>query len=299
MVLALCALFSSPAFAQEATEPAGKPNVFIDYFKRSSDVPFVWVEGLRNHVIEGIHKLDRVQLIDVDSKDVLRIEKERRESEDISAGDDNDMNRLAVMQQEGANFLIQGTVSSMTANREKMDDGSIYYSASIAYTLKLVDPKTGKLVGTKSFQHGGAITDVATGSTPDEAIADASAKAVKAVREFIDENFKVQGTILEISEVKKDKAKKVYISLGSDNGVSEGTYFAVFVLRKVAGRDSRKEIGRLAVETVEGGDLSLCDVKKGDKEIKQAMDAGQDIIIELIPKPKSFLDKAAGAVNSL
>lgn len=97
MVLALCALFSSPAFAQEATEPAGKPNVFIDYFKRSSDVPFVWVEGLRNHVIEGIHKLDRVQLIDVDSKDVLRIEKERRESEDISAGDDNDMNRLAVM----------------------------------------------------------------------------------------------------------------------------------------------------------------------------------------------------------
>lgn len=273
--------------------------MFIDYFKRSSDVPFVWVEGLRNHVIEGIHKLDRVQLIDVDSKDVLRIEKERRESEDISAGDDNDMNRLAVMQQEGANFLIQGTVSSMTANREKMDDGSIYYSASIAYTLKLVDPKTGKLVGTKSFQHGGAIADVATGSTPDEAIADASAKAVKAVREFIDENFKVQGTILEISEVKKDKAKKVYISLGSDNGVSEGTYFAVFVLRKVAGRDSRKEIGRLAVETVEGGDLSLCDVKKGDKEIKQAMDAGQDIIIELIPKPKSFLDKAAGAVNSL
>lgn len=195
MVLALCALFSAPAFAQEATEPAGKPNVFIDYFKRSSDVPFVWVEGLRNHVIEGIHKLDRVQLIDVDSKDVLRIEKERRESEDISAGDDNDMNRLAVMQQEGANFLIQGTVSSMTANREKMDDGSIYYSASIAYTLKLVDPKTGKLVGTKSFQHGGAIADVATGSTPDEAIADASAKAVKAVREFIDENFKVQGTI--------------------------------------------------------------------------------------------------------
>lgn len=299
MVLALCALFSAPAFAQEATEPAGKPNVFIDYFKRSSDVPFVWVEGLRNHVIEGIHKLDRVQLIDVDSKDVLRIEKERRESEDISAGDDNDMNRLAVMQQEGANFLIQGTVSSMTANREKMDDGSIYYSASIAYTLKLVDPKTGKLVGTKSFQHGGAIADVATGSTPDEAIADASAKAVKAVRVFIDENFKVQGTILEISEVKKDKAKKVYISLGSDNGVSEGTYFAVFVLRKVAGRDSRKEIGRLAVEAVEGGDLSLCDVKKGDKEIKQAMDAGQDIIIELIPRPTGIFGKAAGVINSL
>ena len=279
MVLALCALISVPALAQEATEPAGKPNVFIDYFKRSSNVPFVWVEGLRNHVIEGIHKLDRVQLIDVDSKDVLRIEKERRESEDISAGD--------------------GTVSAMTAKRETMDDGSVYYSASVAYTLKLVDPKTGKLVGTKSYSHGAGITDVATGSTPDEAIADASAKAVKAVREFIDENFKVQGTILEIAELKKDKAKKVYISLGSDNGVGEGTYFAVYVLRKVAGRDSRKEIGRLAVETVEGGDLSLCDVKKGDKEIKQAMDAGQNIVIELIPKPKSFLDKAAGAVNSL
>lgn len=296
-VLTLCACLFCTLLV--SAQEASKPSVYIDYFTRSSSVPFTWVEGLRKHVIEGIQKLDRVILIDVDSQDALRVEKNRRESEDVTAGEDNDMERVAVMSQLGANYIIQGFVSSMVANREKMDDGTIYYSASVAYTLKVINPKDGTLVGSKTLKHGEGITDVCTGSTPDEAISRASAKAVKAVREFVDENFKVEGTILEINAVKKDEAKEVYISLGSAHGVSEGTYFGVFMKREIAGRTSFKEIGRLKVDAVEGEDISLCEVKKGGEEIKKAMDEKQVIVVRLMPKPKSFLDKAASTVNSL
>lgn len=295
LTLCVCLFCTLLVNAQEAS----KPSVYIDYFTRSSSVPFTWVEGLRNHVIEGIQKLDRVILIDVDSQDALRVEKSRRESEDVTAGEDNDMERVAVMSQLGANYIIQGFVSSMSANREKMDDGSIYYSASVAYTLKVINPKDGTLVGSKTLKHGEGITDICTGSTPDEAISKASAKAVKAVREFVDENFKVEGTILEINAVKKDEAKEVYISLGAAHGVTEGTFFGVFMKREIAGRTSFKEIGRLKVDAVEGEDISLCEVKKGGEEIKKAMDEKQTIVVRLMPKPKSFLDKAADTVNSL
>ena len=155
------------------------------------------------------------------------------------------------------------------------------------------------MVGSKTFKHGEGITDISTGDTQDEAISRASAKAVKAVRDFIDENFKLEGTILEISKVKKDDAKEVYISLGSAHGVSEDTYFSVCVTRQIAGRTSFKEIGRLKVIAVEGEDISLCEVKKGGEEIKSAVDAKQNVIVRLVPKPKSFFDKAADAVDSL
>lgn len=299
LVFTLCAFYAMSGSSQEAAEAKGKPSVYIDYFTRSTDVPFVWVEGLRNHVIEGIQKMDRVILIDVDSQSALRVEKDRRESADTSTGEDNDMDRVAAMSQLGANYIIEGFVSSMSTKKEKLDDGTIYYSASVAYTLKVINPKDGTLVGTKTLKHGEGITDVCTGSTPDEAISKACAKAVKGVREFVDENFKMEGTILEISAEEKGEAKELYISLGSDNGVGDGAYFAVFVARQVAGRSSFKEIGRLKVKAVEGGDLTLCEVKKGGKEIKEAVDAKQNVVVRLVPKPKSFLDKAAGAVDSL
>lgn len=299
LLFAFCTFYVVSGYSQEAGEAKGKPSVYIDYFTRSADVPFVWVEGLRNHVIEGIQKMDRVILIDVDSQSALRVEKERRESEDTSTGENNDMDRVAAMSQLGANYIIEGFVSSMSAKKEKLDDGSIYYSASVAYTLKVINPKDGTLVGTKTLKHGEGITDVCTGSTPDEAVSKACAKAVKAVREFVDENFKMEGTILEISAEKKGEAKELYISLGSDNGVGDGAFFAVFVSRQVAGRSSFKEIGRLKVKAVEGGDITLCEVKKGGKEIKDAVDAKQNVVVRLVPKEVGFFGKAIKAVDSL
>ena len=250
--------------AQKQTE--GKSSVFIDYFAHPSNVKDSWAEALRSKVIEGIQETNRVLITDA--------------------------SRLAVMTQLGANYLLQGTITSLSVDHKRSDDGkSEWYAAVVNYTLKVVDPKNGTTIASKTFKHGESITEMATGDTPDAAAVDVAKFARKAVRALVDEAFKLNGTILEISATKGDEAKQVYISLGSAHGVGSKARFKVYELRTVAGRNSRKEIGELKVSAVEGEDLTLCDVVKGGKEIKAAMDAQQKIEIEVFHKV-SLLDKA-------
>ncbi len=292
-----CSLSALVGFAQDVEPAKGKPNVFIDYFWRPDGVSFTWAENLRACIIEGISATNRVELIDVDSKDALSIELSRRQAGNATSGDD--MDRMKTMVTEGANFLIQGRITGINTEFNKSDDGSTYYTATCAYTLKVINPNDGKLVSTKTFKHGDGITNIVIGDTKDEAVAKVCKQAVKAVREVVEDAFKLQGVILEVATAKKDKAKEVYISLGSDNGVAEGAYFAACVERTVAGRISQKEIGHMVAKNVEGGDLTLCEVKKGEKEIKAAIDAGQTVVIKSMPKPKNLWDKTSGALNSL
>lgn len=294
--LLLCLVSTLTVSAQKQTE--GKKTLYVDYFSRSSDVPFAWAEQLRGVVIEGIQQLNRVVLIDVDTQDALKVEKKRRESGQLSA--DGDMSRLSAMSELGANYILQGTVTSFSTSKKQSSDGkSVYYDATVAYTLKVVDPSNGTTLATKTFKHGQGIADMNTiGDTPDEAATNVANYARKAVRALVDEAFKLGGTILEINQEKNGEAKQVYISLGTDHGVSAKSNFKVYVLRKVAGRDSRKEIGELKVNAIEGADITLCDVKKGGKEIKQAMDSQQKIEVESFHKTSPF-DAIKKAANSI
>ena len=47
---------------------------------------------------------------------------------------------------------------------------------------------------------------------------------------------------------------------------------------QVAGRETRKQIGRIRVRETLGDDISLCKVQKGGKEIKAAFDRGDAIV---------------------
>lgn len=277
LLLVVCALFSVAVSAQDEPTP-GKPNVFIDYFYHPSSIKSEWVENLRNCVIEGINATTRVELIDADSRDALKLEESRRNSENIVSG--GDLERLKVMTQEGANFLITGNITSIAIENKKLDDGTPYYSATCAYTLKVINPSNGKLVSTKNFKHGDGILNSVTGDTQDEAVAKVCRQAVKTMRELVEAAFQIEGYVLEISATKKDEAKELYISIGSDNGVGPDAYFDACVEREIAGRRSTKVIGFLKVKDVEGGDLTLCEVKKGGKEIKQAFDGGQKIVVK-------------------
>ena len=278
-------------YAQSQT--AGKSVVYIDYFYRPTSIPYAWVEALRSKIIEGIAETNRVTIIDVDTEKSLQVEKARRESGNLSA--DGDMERLAVMSELGANYIIQGNVSAFPVKYVTPKDGTPYYSATVAYTLKVVNPKDGTVMSTQTFNHGGSLTELTSGSTRDAAAVDVVKYARKAMRSLIDKAFKLNGTILEISKSKGCEAEKVYISLGSDHGVTEKGLFKVYVLRTVAGRASRSEIGVLKVEAVEGADLTLCEVKKGGKEIKAAMEAGQTIEIESFRK-KSFMESVGTVI---
>ncbi len=278
-LVCLAGLFGNDAVAQETNS---KPNVFIDYFWRPTDVDANLAEQLRSYVIEAINESNRVELIDVDTKSALAIEKSRRESGELSDGDD--MSRLSVMKEEGANALIQGRITSFVVKKHTTKEGGIYYDAVVNYTLKAINPADGKLITSKTIQVGDEILNMQTSPTADEAAMKTCKLAKRGVKGFIEEAFPVVGTVLEVGEVKKDEIKTAYISVGSDAGVAKGNKFSICIERKIGGRTSQSVIGEMEVEAVEGGDISLAKVKKGGKELKAAMDGGQTVILKSIPK---------------
>ena len=80
--------------------------------------------------------------------------------------------------------------------------------------------------------------------------------------DFVDEYFKMKGTIVQIESTKKDKAQTVYIDLGTKRGVQKGQKFIVYIEMDIAGELSLKEVGRLNVKEVLSGTRSLCTVRK-------------------------------------
>lgn len=281
LILAFTLFVSAFATVSAQEETQTKPNVFMDYFNCPSNVKAEYANVLRNFLIQAIAETNRVNLIDVDTNEALLAEKHRREQEGVSAGADAD--RLKVMTQEGANFLIQGTVDNLSITEKKLDSGSKYYNAVITFTLKVINPNDGKLLNSSTFKVGDSIFDP-DGDTPDQAIVNTCRTSSGKIRKFVDQNFHVYGKILEVGEVKKDEVKTLYVSVGSAVGVVKGDQFEVKKVRKIAGRVSAAVIGRIEIEAVEGDDISLAKVKKEGKAIKAAIDADESLIIVSVPK---------------
>lgn len=274
LLIGLCwaSLFSTKVVAQE--EEGGKEVVYIDYFSRTNEISASFTEALRNKVIEGIQSMDRVQLVDVDAQNALKIEEERRK--DASAVSDETA-RNAKMKSLGAQYIIKGHVVSMNAVKRTDDKGRVSYKGSVSYSLKVIDTATGALKATQTFTHEGFTGN--TGDTSDDAIIKTCDYAKTYMEDFVDETFKLQGTIVQIESVKKNKAEQVYIDLGSNRGIKKGQRFNVYLETDIAGEISLKEIGKLNAKEVVSGKRTLCSVGKGGAEIKSASENNQRLVV--------------------
>lgn len=251
-----------------------KPVVFIDYFDAPSNANKALIETLRGKVIEGIQETQRLQVIDVASHAELKDEAERRKSEsamgDITA-------RTSEMRTLGADYIITGTIATMTATEQRDSDNKLYYKGSIHWTIKVIDAATGTLKTTQTFDHSGFTGS--RGDTRDEAIAKTCDYAKNSMDNFVNETFPIEGLILKVETVKKDKAQTVYIDLGNAQGVTDGQRFNVFLETDIAGEIGRTEIGALSAKEVVSAQRTLCKVTKGGKEIQEAFQKGQKLIV--------------------
>ena len=177
----------------------------------------------------------------------------------------------------GAKYLIQGNITSMQGIKKTDSKGKPYYKGSVSYTLKIVDPSNGTLKGTQAFSHEGLTGSI--GDTPEEAIIKTLDYAKISMDDFVNENFKIQGTIVQVESTKKDKAQTVYVDLGTKRGIQKGQKFTVYIEMDIAGELSLKEIGRLNVKEVLSGARSLCSVSKGGEEIMRATKEERKLII--------------------
>lgn len=159
---------------------------------------------------------------------------------------------------------------------------STYYTGIAEAMLTLKDAKTGEVITNTSFKGQG--TTVSSFSTSDQAIRDALGKLSNRISAWLNKYKPLQANIIEGSSAKKDKQKEVYIDLGNSEGAFAGLHMGVFLVKTVAGREAKSQIGKLKIEAVEGDEISLCKVQSGGKDIKAAIEAGQQLQVISIDK---------------
>ena len=209
----------------------------------------------RNRVMEGLTHVRRLQVV-----------------EDSEASD--------------AKYQVSAVLTDIAATREvkaydrkdskgrEYTETKTYYGAIASVALHFTNLQTGE-VTTSTLS--GRCSEYSLARSADEAIRSALDELSDNIYEYYNECYPIRVNIIERGIEKKDKTKELYIDVGS-RFIGEDIHFDVFVVGQVAGRETRKQIGRIRVRETLGDDISLCKVQKGGKEIKAAFDRGDAIV---------------------
>jgi hypothetical protein len=182
-------------------------------------------------------------------------------------------------------MYIDGTVSNLstTSKTENYEsDGKTryrtYYKALIGVTLHFKDAKTDEVFASPAFNL--SQWDVSWIETQEGAMMKALEKLSSTITDYCNKWLPLSANVLEGARDNKDKQKEVYIDLGSKEGAYEGLHMGVYTVKTIAGKEAKKQIGRLKIMEVLGDDISLCKVQSGGKDIKAALDAGETLVIQ-------------------
>ena len=186
---------------------------------------------------------------------------------------------------EEGNIVVDAVITNIQAKsssrtwKDKDDKTHVTttYTGVCEAMLTLKDAKTGEVVANPTF--GGQGMTSSSYSDSSAAIQDALNRLSGRITAWLNKYCPLNANILEGATAKKAKQKEVYIDLGSSEGAYKGLHMGVFIVKTVAGREAKSQIGKLKIEAVEGDDISLCKVQSGGKEIKAALDAGEKLIV--------------------
>ena len=208
-----------------------------------------------NSVMEGLTHVRRLQTIDAE------------EAEDVK-------------------YLVTATLTDIAATRKlktydrkdskgrEYTETKTYYGAVVTVALNFKNLQTG---GITTSTISGRCSEYSLARSADEVIRAALGALAANIYEYYNEAYPIRANIIERGTEKKDKTKEVYIDVGS-RFIGEDVHFDVFIVGQVAGRETRKQIGRVRVRETLGDDISLCKVQKGGKDIKAAFDRGDAIV---------------------
>ncbi len=209
----------------------------------------------RNRVMEGLTHVRRLQVVD------------------DSEATDARYQVPAVLTDISATRKVKSYDRKDSKGRE-YTEMKTYYGAIASVAINFTNLQTGE-VTTSTLS--GRCSEYSLAKSADEAIRTALYELADNIYEYYNECYPIRANIIERGTEKKDKTKELYIDVGS-RFIGEDTHFNVYVVGQVAGRETRKQIGRIRVRETLGEDISLCKVQKGGKDIKVAFDNGDAIV---------------------
>lgn len=259
---------------------AQKYTIYADDFSSEIKVPNKVLTTIRAAFIDGINKTNRVKIIDA-----------------LTIGPNLNLTPLEDAQRFGAEYLLTGKL----LNREATDDGSShrrYHSRENSFKekfnirLDLVRTSDGTTISTKNYEENGS----ASGKDASQFVAleHALLNIPFEMRQFVEDYFKVYGSILRIATDNGKKVKTVYINLGYDDPIKEGLRFDVVEDGMIEGNYIENKIGEVRIEQVMGPKISLCKVNKGGEAILNALKSNTSL--RLVSRQAKLFD---GGVSNL
>ncbi len=179
-------------------------------------------------------------------------------------------------------FYIDGTIANITTTsktitpEDKKKQAYDVFKGQVSVTLNLKEYGSDAVVASQTFSTSDY--DCAWIETAEGAISGAISRLTDHITGYFNQCFPTSASIIERGTVKKEKQKDVYIDVGTNEGTYKGQHYGVFVIRTIANKEAKREIGRLKVIEVLGEDISQCKVTKGGTEIKAALDANENVV---------------------
>ena len=223
--------------------------------KQVTEDQSIYIESVRANIIKGLSHARRIKIYD---------------GTDVSQAD----------------WYVDGTISniSTTTKVEELQDSKgktyrkTYYKAMIGVTLHVKNVSDNSIIMSPTFNV--SAEDMTWIETKEGALQKVFEYLSKDVLRYFNRQLPLYANIVEGARDKKDKQKEVYIDLGSaTKGVTRDIHFGVYTAKTVAEKEAKKQIGRIKIVDVQGDEVSLCKVQSGGKEIKAAIDAGENLLI--------------------
>lgn len=258
------------------------------------------VEIVRNQIIKAVQNTGRVVVVDHNSstQHELYAEAERRKQESAM-----DANSVADMVSLNSNSILTVSFDQLSITREtyvdyeyvKGSDGKTqkkikgkypYLKGVFTYTVKITDCERGIVQAQQTFSTEDGWVDTETGQSKysnAEEVREALMRRCVSGDQFkvlILNTFKPQGKILQINEGTTKKAKTVYVSLGSEDGIETKQVLEVFKELDIAGEISKRLIGEVQIIEILGPSRCLVKVKNGGEEIHQVMSSGGVLTVQ-------------------
>lgn len=170
-----------------------KYTIYVDDFNSEIKIPNRAINLIRLAFIDGIRNTNRINVVDA-----------------VSAGSDLSLSPLEDARRFRAEYLLKGNL----IQREATDDGSSHrryhsrensYKEKFTLRLDLIRTSDGVTISTRNYEETGSASG--KDATQYSALENSLINVPYEMGLFVENHFKVYGSILKVVSTKRDKAK--------------------------------------------------------------------------------------------
>lgn len=232
-------------------------------------------------VVEMLINTKRFRVVDRTSMDKVKAELELQKSEAFMDSKNLVEQDVAV----AAEKMITGHITKIPVYAIKNGNGSVRgYKSSVAFQMKVVDVATGLSTESTSFQGQSSALML----SPESSVTEAMKSLQGEIAKYFLLNFPIKAKLLKILQTNGDKAEKILIGAGKQQGIKVGDKFKIEVIEMLEGQPYPTEIGEMEVEKLVGETFSegKIVVKKSQELVQRNFSNSNNIELSLIVNKK-------------